>query len=477
MALIGVLVGCANPLEAPLGALGMVYISLSEGTTPDTGSRTLYPDIQFSKYVLHFISSDINLQVPDRTVTNGNTVSQQLPAGTWTISVKGYKEDIVLAEGEKTVEVEAEIPQNISIAVTRPSSGQGQFSYTLAYSDDFLSLPDAKGYLTLSRLEVADTPVKQDLNCSTGGDMGIIDRPSGFYILRITIDVGTGDQLKRVVRTETVHIYPDEITQGVYSFSQADFISLRLGGTVLISLDGVLCNRIYAYSDEGYENLIGEAPVDASGAWLMPVESYQEASTIYFRGSLAKDPRLRLEAGKIPAPIDNKIDIVLGDSSMYTSIASDTYPVPWYENTLAEGTIHYYYFYADAGTTYTIGWDDSQEGSGRTGDIKVSASWGDKQDLFTDEDNGYTTPHTVNLASSGYVILKVERALRDGNYRIRIMSNAKAITEFSFKDLGINGLIDKTEKTIIVIMPYGTDISSLTPVVTHIGAAYSPSGA
>jgi hypothetical protein len=452
----------------------MVYISLSEGTTPDTGSRTLYPEVQFSKYVLHFISSDTTLQAPaDRTVTEGNTVSQQLHPGTWTISVKGYKEDRVLAEGEETVEVVADTPQNISIAVTRPSDGKGTFSYTLAYSDDFLSLPGAKGLLTLSRLEVVDAPIKQELSFSREGDMGSINCSSGFYILRITIDAGTDANLKTVVRTETVHIYPDEVTQGVYSFSQDDFMSLMLGGTVSISLDGVWCNRIYAYSDEGYEHLIGDTTVDASAKWLMPVESYEEASTIYFRGSFAKDPGLRLYVGNIPAPMDNKTDIVLGDSSMYRSLSSG-----WYESTLAEGTIHYYYFYADAGTPYSIKWNDSRDGSGKTGDIKVSAFWGDSQDLFTGADDGYTTPQLVNVQSSGYVILKVERGSRDGNYGIQVRSNAKTITQFSFTELGMNGLIDESEKTITLIMPYGTtDITNLIPVVTHTGVSYSPQGA
>ncbi|MDR1949493.1 MAG: SUMF1/EgtB/PvdO family nonheme iron enzyme, partial [Spirochaetaceae bacterium] len=53
------------------------------------------------------------------------------------------------------------------------------------------------------------------------------------------------------------------------------------------------------------------------------------------------------------------------------------------------------------------------------------------------------------------------------------LSSAKDITALSIN--GVTGNINGT--AITVTLPYGTSVSSLTPVVTHTGASYSPTGA
>ncbi|MCX5848650.1 MAG: hypothetical protein NTW65_04305 [Deltaproteobacteria bacterium] len=55
------------------------------------------------------------------------------------------------------------------------------------------------------------------------------------------------------------------------------------------------------------------------------------------------------------------------------------------------------------------------------------------------------------------------------------LSSAKAITAFSLN--GFNGFINETGKTITVGVPIGTDLTSITPAITHTGASISPAGA
>jgi hypothetical protein len=80
----------------------------------------------------------------------------------------------------------------------------------------------------------------------------------------------------------------------------------------------------------------------------------------------------------------------------------------WAANTLSAGISHYYSFYAIAGTTYHITWDDADDGTRTyTSDVKVSASMNGVT-LFIGEDQGYTSPKPVTVSSSGNVTITVE---------------------------------------------------------------------
>jgi hypothetical protein len=316
---------------------------------------------------------------------------------------------------------------------------------------------------------ISGSSTVRNLSCSAQGDSGSIPFTSGFYLLRIAITAGTGTDKRIITRTEIVHIYPDTTTEVVAAFTALDFTSLILGGTIQI-LENESVNYVYAYSDAQHTNLIGSAPVD-TGTWYMPVQSYQEASRIYFKATLTSASTLFLDAGSIPTPLDSKTDIVLGEN-LY-KLAGPT----WSEDTMTEGTIQYYYFYAKPGEQYTIKWDDYQDGSGTSGDITVSAYQGNRQYFFTDVDSGYTSPQTVQIIRGGYVILKIENGSRDGTYRICAMSDAKSISWVTFQGISNARIhINESNKSIIGEMPYGTDIAHLEPRFTHTGADYSPHG-
>jgi len=53
-------------------------------------------------------------------------------------------------------------------------------------------------------------------------------------------------------------------------------------------------------------------------------------------------------------------------------------------------------------------------------------------------------------------------------------STAKAITAFSFGATSSAGIIDETNHTVAVTVPYGTDASALIPTISHTGASISP---
>jgi hypothetical protein len=93
----------------------------------------------------------------------------------------------------------------------------------------------------------------------------------------------------------------------------------------------------------------------------------------------------------------------------------------WTPNTISAGISNYYTFYAGAGITYHISWNDGDDGTYEYScDIKVSASINGVT-LFSEEDRGYTDPKPVTVANSGNVIIKVEgySSSSSGTYAIK----------------------------------------------------------
>jgi fibronectin type 3 domain-containing protein len=74
------------------------------------------------------------------------------------------------------------------------------------------------------------------------------------------------------------------------------------------------------------------------------------------------------------------------------------------------GGEQYYYFYATAGSSYTVFWNDSYQGDGlKTCDVKVAAYWSsDNTNIFNNKDSGYTSGETFTASRTGYVTLMVE---------------------------------------------------------------------
>ncbi|MDG6244517.1 MAG: PGF-pre-PGF domain-containing protein, partial [Methanolobus sp.] len=63
------------------------------------------------------------------------------------------------------------------------------------------------------------------------------------------------------------------------------------------------------------------------------------------------------------------------------------------------------------------------------------------------------------------------------SYTVTVTSTlnpAKSITGFSFTDPAVTGDINEAARTISITVPYGTDVSSLTPTIVHTGASITP---
>jgi hypothetical protein len=122
-------------------------------------------------------------------------------------------------------------------------------------------------------------------------------------------------------------------------------------------------------------------------------------------------------------------DIKIGESDPVSAATQQAAPdntgIPlsynqWTSNTLSAGISHNYTFYANAGVTNYIRWDDSYDGSSAyTCDVKVSASINGVT-LFSGYDDGYTSPTPVTVPSSGYVSITVEGyySYSSGSYAI-----------------------------------------------------------
>src|SRR5690606_15340907 len=54
-------------------------------------------------------------------------------------------------------------------------------------------------------------------------------------------------------------------------------------------------------------------------------------------------------------------------------------------------------------------------------------------------------------------------------------SAPKEITAFDFTTPAATGVVNEADHTIAITVPYGTDVTALTPTITHTGASISPS--
>ena len=76
-----------------------------------------------------------------------------------------------------------------------------------------------------------------------------------------------------------------------------------------------------------------------------------------------------------------------------------------------------------AGSSYTITWDDSWEGTSTyTGDVQVSANYADTTAIFTNIDSGYTTPQTFTATQTGTVTITLDPLYATGTVGLEVTS-------------------------------------------------------
>jgi hypothetical protein len=112
-------------------------------------------------------------------------------------------------------------------------------------------------------------------------------------------------------------------------------------------------------------------------------------------------------------PDDEDITI---DNNVIVDITQDPYYEPswpvlqnniWYDDS---NPVKNYQFFAQAGTSYAINWNDSFQGNAsKSADIGVSAYWkASNASIFGRTDSGWNTPRNFTADRSGIVVLKVE---------------------------------------------------------------------
>ncbi|WP_342305841.1 DUF5018 domain-containing protein [Methanolobus sp. ZRKC5] len=80
----------------------------------------------------------------------------------------------------------------------------------------------------------------------------------------------------------------------------------------------------------------------------------------------------------------------------------------------------------------------------------------------------YTNPVT-------YTVTAADSTTQEYVVTVTVAANpAKAITSFDFATPSVTGTVDEGAKTVALTVPYGTDVTSLTPTIVHTGASVSP---
>jgi uncharacterized repeat protein (TIGR02543 family) len=115
----------------------------------------------------------------------------------------------------------------------------------------------------------------------------------------------------------------------------------------------------------------------------------------------------------------------------------------------SSGVPHYYRFYVSEGVNYIF-----------TSDKAGAVTWEGGSSWFS---LGSGT-QTRAPSQSGWALAGFASA---GDYTLTVKTNEAAVTGFSFGTVPVSeGTISEADKTIAVIVPYGTNLASLTPALT-----------
>ncbi len=74
-----------------------------------------------------------------------------------------------------------------------------------------------------------------------------------------------------------------------------------------------------------------------------------------------------------------------------------------------------------------------------------------------------------------YTVTAADSTTQEYVVTVTVAKNpAKSITSFEVEALALVGTVDEEAKTVALTVPYGTDVTSLTPTIAHTGASVSP---
>jgi hypothetical protein len=236
---LAVLAACAQ-IVTPSGYLaggttGRVILSVSTGA--ENAARTILPTGTpvFSRYELDFTNSNTTIAAPDTSDITGAGVSQELTAGTWTVTVRAYRNftptggadtEYLAARGSASIIVT--VGQDIPVTVplmpvpVTDTTVKGIFTYTVTFPADVTT-----AYLTIESGGGGEPgPVPPG---GSGGSGGValasgqtvsVEQDPGYYDLFITLRKGP----LTAGTAEKVHLYAGLESQAEFTFEDTDFV-------------------------------------------------------------------------------------------------------------------------------------------------------------------------------------------------------------------------------------------------------------
>jgi hypothetical protein len=201
------------------GTTGRVILSVSTGA--ENAARTILPTGTpvFSRYELDFTNGDTTISAPDTSGITGAGVSQELTAGTWTVTVRAYRNftptngtetEYLAARGSVSITVTGWQVLPVTVPLTpvpvTDTTVKGIFTYKVTFPDGVTA-----AYLTIGSGE----PV-----ALTSGQAVSVEQDPGYYDFFITLRKGP----LSAGTAEKVHIYSGLESQAEFTFEDVDFV-------------------------------------------------------------------------------------------------------------------------------------------------------------------------------------------------------------------------------------------------------------
>jgi hypothetical protein len=305
----------ATPAAAPAedsGETGRVILSVSTDGEAPASARTILPTgtTTFSRYEL--VYSDSNGEhKPNTNGIDGEGITFELAAGTYTVTVAAYRrltvtggteKEYLAAQGSKSITVKAgEVKkETITLEPVTNATARGVFTYKVTFPTDVtatLKLGNEAAVALASGTEVS------------------VEKAPGYYNLLITATKGS----LSASRSEKVHIYGGlESKAEPFTFTDADFVQyVYLQGRLNLTTGVVSDGKIEAYSDPEYKTLLEAADFPGgTNFWVIPIpiEEVPKTGPIYLKAEVSLGTNVYYtctgNTGKT-APIEGIQDITL----------------------------------------------------------------------------------------------------------------------------------------------------------------------
>jgi hypothetical protein len=325
-----ILAGCSDIMTPPMNQQERnLKISVSSDAL---GSRTLYPNKTFSKYVLSFSGPAANGH-PDITLEDGQTSAvikaADLVLGELTITAKGY---VLIdgvaqeaASGSDTITVTTgPLPSPVIYLEADMSGPNGFFAWSVSFPSSLVNSAE----LSIGPYYGGDW----DYYTVHNNTPQTINLAPGYYLMSIRLYNDHGNQIATV--TEIVHIYSNMKTEANYTFTENDFVPMvTLRGTINITINGESPDYAYLYvydennSQLGYTYFFGNT-------WSIKLAASDTAIPLYFRVEASMGGWFSKDIGNQGVTLTNqdKSNINLGTVSFNAITLSGTV------NVTGEGT-------------------------------------------------------------------------------------------------------------------------------------------